>query len=232
MMMSVEEVLLMCFSAEASFIGGSVLTTIGILAIRKNREPSQRLFATMPLVFGLQQLAEGFVWIALESGQQHPLLKTSTIAFLIAALLIWPTFVPLSVRLMETDRRRRPILNGLTALGGLTSLAYLSGLLRYEVIAQISNLHINYGVDAPQSYLRIAYLAYLAATLLPFLFTTKRRVWLLGAVVTVSYIIAAYFYTEQLLSVWCFFAAVTSCVVWWIVGEQPVKTSETISANA
>jgi len=221
----------MCFSAEASFIGGSVLTTIGILAIRKNREPSQRLFATMPLVFGLQQLAEGFVWIALESGQ-HLLLKSATCVFLIAALLIWPTFVPLSVRLMETDRRRRPILNGLTALGGLTSLAYLSGLLRFEVTAQISNLHINYGVDAPHNYLRIAYMAYLAATLLPFLFTTKRRVWLLGAVVTVSYVIAAYFYTEQLLSVWCFFAAVTSCVVWWIVGACQTKSREAISTNA
>lgn len=222
----------MCFSAEASFIGGAVLTTIGTLSVRKNREPSQRLFATMPLVFGLQQIAEGFVWVALESGQQDILLKRATTVFLVAALLIWPTFVPLSVRLMETDRRRWPIFNVLTVLGGLTSLAYLSGLLLFEVNARISNLHINYGVNAPQHYLQMAYLAYLAVTLLPFLLTSKRRVWLLGAVVVVSYAVAAWFYREHLLSVWCFFAAITSCVVWWIVGEDRANAQETISVNS
>lgn len=222
----------MCFSAEASFIGGSVLTTTGILAMRRNREPSQRLFASMPFIFGLQQIAEGFVWIALESGKQNLLLKCSTCIFLVAALLIWPTFVPLSVRLMETDQRRWPVFNVLTALGVLTSLAYLSGFLIYEVTARISNMHINYGVNAPQIYLRMAYVAYLAATLLPFLITSKRRVWLLGAVVAVSYVIAAYFYTEHLLSVWCFFAAVTSVVVWWIVGEGRADAQETISVSS
>ena len=162
----------MCFSAEASFIGGSVLTTIGILSVRKNREPEQRLFAAMPLVFGIQQIAEGFVWTALESEQKDLMLKLSAYTFLAVALLIWPSFVPLSIRLMETDRRRKP-----------------------------------------------------------FLITSKRRVWLLGAVVVVSYAVAAYFYSEYLLSVWCFFAALTSVVVWWIVGEARVTSRQQVQVS-
>ena len=177
----------MCFSAEASFIGGSVLTTIGILSIRKNREPDQRLFAAMPLVFGVQQIAEGFVWTALKSEQKDLMLGISAYTFLAVALLIWPSFVPLSVRLMETERRRKLFLNILTVLGAVTSLSYLAGFIFYDITARIDYMHIDYGVNAPQNYLKIAYLAYLAVTLLPFLITSKRRVWLLGAVVVASY---------------------------------------------
>ena len=210
----------MCFSAEASFIGGAALTTIGILSVRKNAEPSQRLLAAMPLVFGLQQISEGFVWTELQAHGPELRLKIAAYFFLIAALIIWPTFVPLSVRLMEKDPLRRKMLNLLTGLGIMTSLAYMAGMFIYEMTARISSLHINYSADAPQSYLKTAYFAYLAVTLLPFLVTSKRRVYLLGAVIVVSYAIATYFYSEYLLSVWCFFAAVTSVVVWWIVGEH------------
>ncbi|MFA6735524.1 hypothetical protein EOM86_10210 [Candidatus Nomurabacteria bacterium] len=221
----------MCFSAEASFIGGSALTAIGILSVRKNREPDQRLFAAMPLVFGVQQIAEGFVWTALKSEQKDLMLKLSAYAFLVVALLIWPSFVPLSVRLMETDRRRKTFLNILTALGVVTSLSYLAGFLIYEVTVRIDYMHIDYGVNAPQQFLKIAYLAYLAVTLLPFLITSKRKVWLLGAVIVVSYAVAAYFYSEYLLSVWCFFAAITSAVVWWIVGEARVTSRQQVQAS-
>jgi len=222
----------MCFSAEASFIGGAVLTTIGILSVRKNNEPSQRLLATMPLVFGLQQISEGFVWIALKSTGHDLLLKVAAYVFLTAALLIWPTFVPLSIRLMEFDPLRRKILNVLTAIGLLTSLSYLAGMLSYAMTVQISSLHISYGaVDAPQLWIKVAYFAYLAATLLPFFVTSKRRVYLLGAVIVVAYAVAAYFYSEYLLSVWCFFAAVTSVVVWWIVGEVHIKSKQPVRAN-
>ncbi len=221
----------MCFSPEASFIGGSVLTTIGVLSVRKNREPDQRLFAAMPLVFGIQQIAEGFVWTALRSEQKDLMLRLSAYAFLTAALLIWPSFVPLSVRLMERDRRRKILLSILTALGFVTSLSYLAGLFIYEITVRIDYMHIDYGVNAPQNYLKIAYIAYLAVTLLPFLITSKRRVWFLGAVVVVSYAVAAYFYSEYLLSVWCFFAAVTSAIVWWIVGEARVTSRQQVQES-
>jgi len=51
----------MCFSATASFASGVLLSTVGAATIRENKEPSRRLFAAIPMVFGLQQLSEGFV---------------------------------------------------------------------------------------------------------------------------------------------------------------------------
>lgn len=222
----------MCFSAEASFVGGAVLTAIGIMTVRKNCEPAQRLFSTMPLVFGLQQISEGFVWIALKTPGQDLYLKIAAYVFLTAALLIWPTFVPLSVRLMETDPLRRRMLNALTGLGLLTSLSYLTGMILFDMTVRISSLHVSYSADAPQTLLRIAYLSYLAVTLLPFFISSVRRVYLLGAVVIISYAVAAYFYSEYLLSVWCFFAAVASVVVWWIVGACNPATQQQAQQGA
>ena len=59
----------MCFSAGASFAGGAVLSVVGIATQGKVRKPKQRLFAVIPLLFALQQFAEGILWITLKSGE-------------------------------------------------------------------------------------------------------------------------------------------------------------------
>jgi hypothetical protein len=48
----------MCFSAEASFAGGAMLSVIGIASSRNISRTKQRLFAAIPLIFALQQFAE------------------------------------------------------------------------------------------------------------------------------------------------------------------------------
>ena len=55
----------MCFSANASFGAGVVLTIIGVAAIKKVQHPSQILFASIPLLFAVQQISEGILWITL-----------------------------------------------------------------------------------------------------------------------------------------------------------------------
>ena len=42
---------------------------------------------------------------------------------------------------------------------------------------------------------------------------------LLGIVFTAAYLFAIYFYNGAVLSVWCYFAALLSIVVLWIVWE-------------
>ena len=48
----------MCFSTEASFISGAVLSIIGIATIKKAQTPAQIIFAVIPLLFAVQQIAE------------------------------------------------------------------------------------------------------------------------------------------------------------------------------
>ena len=53
----------MCFSASASFVAGVSLTAIGVATVRKAEGPAERPFAMIPLLFGIQQLTEGVIWL-------------------------------------------------------------------------------------------------------------------------------------------------------------------------
>ena len=62
----------MCFSAEASFTAAAVLLPAGAVAMRRayQRDRKYLPLATLPVLFGLQQLFEGFVWTAGHRGNQ------------------------------------------------------------------------------------------------------------------------------------------------------------------
>ena len=209
----------MCFSATASFTGGAIITLIGAAAIYKNKEPSRRLFTTIPFVFGLQQLSEGFVWTALESPGHDLMLKLSTYLYLFTALVVWPTIVPLSILLMERGKNRRIILYATLAVGMIVSLCHTIGLLLFDVTAQISNYHIHYDINAPYTLGIIIAIAYLVATIPPMFVSSTKRIIFFGIIILISYIVAQVLYMENLTSVWCFFAAMASAVIWWIVKE-------------
>jgi hypothetical protein len=49
----------MCFSAGASFVGGVIISGIGVATVREVHKPSQLVFACIPLFFGIQQIVEG-----------------------------------------------------------------------------------------------------------------------------------------------------------------------------
>jgi predicted benzoate:H+ symporter BenE len=58
---------------------------------------------------------------------------------------------------------------------------------------------------------------YLLATILPMFASSVKRVYVFGLVVVVSYVVAELFYREYLVSVWCFFGAIASAVIWWVL---------------
>jgi hypothetical protein len=51
----------MCFSATASFVAGSALSAVGAVTITKAKRKAEIPFATIPLLFGIQQLTEGLI---------------------------------------------------------------------------------------------------------------------------------------------------------------------------
>lgn len=213
----------MCFSAGASFAGGAIITTIGVLTVRKNREPSRRLFAAIPLVFGVQQVSEGFVWVALQSGGHELMLSVATYVFLFTALFLWPTMIPLSVMLMEPSPRRRKALIAFLVIGAATSLCYLSGIFSYKVSPEISSHHIKYTNDFPRLIANIAFGTYLLATLVPLFISGIKRMWMFGTLMAVSCLVTGIFYKEYLTSVWCFFAALISIVIYCIISADPAR---------
>ncbi|MFC1902712.1 DUF6629 family protein [Chloroflexota bacterium] len=210
----------MCFSAGASFAGGVVISAVGVATVRKVRKPTQRLFAGIPLLFGFQQFAEGVLWITLRSGGHDWLQNAATYIFSITALVIWPVMIPLSMWFMEEVKKRKKILSGLIVTGCLLSLFYAFCLISYDITPQINGFHIQYVDEFPKTLVDIAFLFYLAPTVAPLFVSSVRRMWLVGILITVSCLVTRIFFAQYLTSVWCFFAALTSVVIYWILSES------------
>ncbi len=206
----------MCFSAEASFVGGVIISAIGAATLGKVKKPSQKIFAGIPLLFGFQQFTEGVLWITLKSGENEQLQNITTYIFLVTALVIWPIMVPLSVWFMEESKGRKKILAGLMIAGGILSLFYASWLISYDVRPQIQSFHIQYIDKFPVIPVRIALGFYLVTTISPLFVSSVKRMWLFGLLITVSYAISSIFFAQYLTSVWCFFAALISIVIYWV----------------
>jgi hypothetical protein len=218
----------MCFSAEASFTSGIVISAIGVATLRKVSKPAQKPFAGIPLLFGFQQFAEGVLWITLKSsGRYEGLQNVATYIFLITALIIWPVLIPLSMWFMEKGKTRKKILTGFVVTGSVTSLFYGFCLLFYHVTPQIQSFHIQYIDDFPWPLVSIIFIFYFASTVAPLFVSSVKRAWLFGILITISYIVTRIFYAQYVTSVWCFFAALLSIAIYWILSGSRRNTKRT-----
>jgi hypothetical protein len=96
-------------------------------------------------------------------------------------------------------------------------------LLFYRVQVVPSHHHLHYQFDFPPATKNLFWifsLLYIMATIIvPLISGIKRMKWL-GIVFLSSYVVAIIFYNGFVISVWCYFAALLSIVVLWIVSGQ------------
>ncbi|OFX18739.1 MAG: hypothetical protein A2041_12550 [Bacteroidetes bacterium GWA2_31_9b] len=213
----------MCFSAEASFAGGVIISSIGIATIKKIHNPSQIVFACIPLFFGIQQIVEGFLWLTLPNPEYLSIQRFSTYAFLIMADIIWPLMIPFSVLFMEENKKRKRILWILLMIGLFTSIYYAYCLISFNVNPQIMEYHVQYNSDFPKSLMIPAFIVYLITTISPLFVSSIKRTHLLGVLMFLSCLVTAIFFRQYLTSVWCFFAALISGVIFWILRDSKIK---------
>jgi hypothetical protein len=210
----------MCFSATASFVTSSVLLGGGALSAKIAKKPAHIPLAIIPIIFGLQQLCEGFLWLALENEGYAKWASILAIAFLLFAQGIWPVYVPFSMWRLEKDPKRKKILTAFLIIGGIVSIYLTYCILSFPVSANIKDGHVNYVLDFPHTetyYLAFFYL--IPILLSPFVSTVK---WMkiIGILIAASFIITKYFFDGYVISVWCFFAAIISIVVLMIVNKS------------
>lgn len=215
----------MCFSATASFTAGAVITAIGVAAELKAGKKSQRLFAAIPLIFGIQQIAEGFVWVALQRPDQLLTQQISAYFFLIVADVLWPVMIPASCLLMEGNPRKRKILRILVATGAVLSLYYACCLLFIRVTPEILNCHINYAGEFPHFLVIPAFLVYLVVTITPFFVSGIKGMPWLGVFLFLACVVSVIFYVQNVTSVWCFFAAILSIFIYLLISNEKQKES-------
>jgi len=213
----------MCFSAEASFAGGVIISAIGVATVTKVHKPHQLLFACIPLFFGVQQITEGFLWLTLPNPSYVNLQKVFTYMFLTMAEVLWPLMIPLSVLFMEENKKRRKILWVLLVMGILLSVYYTYCLFSFTVTPKIMGYHIDYNHSYPYSLGLVAFAVYIVASITPLFVSSIKRTHLLGVLMALSCAVTVLFFTQYLTSVWCFFAALISGIIFWILRDSKRK---------
>ena len=133
------------------------------------------------------------------------------------ARVFWPTVLPLSILLMEAHGKKRRLFFILLCMGISVSLYYTYCLIFLQVSPHINGYHIQYVSDFPESLAVPVFIIYFVASIAPLFISSMKKIRLFGVLMFVSCLVTAVFYIQYLTSVWCFFAAMISVVIFWIL---------------
>ena len=215
----------MCFSATASFSAGAFLLGVGTLTLKSARRPRELAFAAIPLLFAIQQLSEGVIWLTFR--YEAPLLNTvMTHVYSFFSHVLWPVYVPVAVLLIEPPGWRRRALLVFVAAGVVVGAYLLYFLVDLPIVSRPVGQHIEY--VSPHFFASAAITLYLMSTTLSQFFSTYRTVKVFGGLALLSFAAAYIFYATWFISVWCFFAALLSAVVYLHFSQDRVLPGENV----
>lgn len=198
----------MCFSPEASFTTAAVTAVAGVYALACVRNARELPFAAVPLCFSAQQIGEGLLWIQWPPSAGGT--EAATRFFLFMAHAFWPVYAPSAAFALEPRRDRRSLMVPFVLAGWILSAYLLVELDRNALSVCVVDGHMTYLLGTRPS---ITWPIYIAATVVPFLLSSRRWALRFGLILLAGAGFAATAYFEWFLSVWCFFAALASVTV-------------------
>jgi hypothetical protein len=213
----------MCFSPQADFTAGTVITLVGVETLRRVGDRRELIVGALPLLFGLHQLVEGFVWLGLRGEVSSGVGDTAKQIYIVFAHAVLPALVPLGFTLLEPDRRRARWMWPLVAAGVLLGAYLLWQVTAYPVGAQQQARCIDYTTHTPNDLLIGAW--YVLVTCGPALMSTRRHLRWFGAVSLVGVIAAALVRLDELTSVWCVYVALVSVLIFVHFRRQTPRTA-------
>jgi hypothetical protein len=165
----------------------------------------------LPLLFGLHQLVEGFVWLGLRGQVSAGVGDIAKETYIVFAHAVLPALVPLGFTLLEPDRRRARWMWPLVAAGVLLGTYLLWQITAYPVGALEQARCIDYTTHTPNDLLIGA--LYVLVTCGPALMSSRRHLRWFGAVSLVGVIAAALVRLDELTSLWCVYVALVSVLI-------------------
>jgi hypothetical protein len=230
----------MCFSASASFTASAVLMPLGLYAThiaRRTDQPTYVPLALTPFFFGVQQLIEGLVWTGVKHGSVEPLTRLSSLGFLFFAYCFWMIWIPWSAWSISRSGDSRGLQHRLkwvaivSTVIGITFYipvllnppsvqpALTTGRLLYD-LSSLHSVYHNFVTTEP-----FGEMIYWAFIVLPLIALKDRAVKLFGVLIFVSIFLTWLTYSATFNSVWCFYCAILSIYVIWIVNRPRLKTA-------
>lgn len=198
----------MCFSAEADIVAGLVVTAIGVDVLRQVRRPAERLLGALPVLLGAHLLVEAAVWQGLTGDISPSTGRNAMWFYLVIALVVLPVFVPLAVRSVEPDARRRRTMGHLAVLGAGLAGVYVLAMLQASVEVRIEGNHLAYDLGMEHGGLLAGIYAIVACA--PPMLASERRIAAFGVANLAAVVVLVWVESSALTSLWCAWAAVTS----------------------
>jgi hypothetical protein len=216
----------MCFSASASFTAAAFLIPTGVYCVYSSIELKRYHYlalALIPFFFGVQQAIEGGVWLSM-AAHSHHYTRLFSIGFLFFSHFFWPFWIPLSAYFISRNCRspRAWIKAVFAVLGTVLGLIFFIPFLFNAHLVQTrmcarsiqysttTILHAILGTSLPK-YL------YIAIIILPLWISRDWAIKLFGLLILASVIVTYVLYSYAFNSVWCFFSAIISMFVVYLI---------------
>ena len=203
----------MCFSASVSFAASAFVASAGILAIRATQKPAERPFASVPILFAIQQFIEGVLWLLLPHVGTTPATQGLTQVYAFFIGVIWPIMIPLGILLIEPGLIRRRLMMAVLAIGVIVAIGTFGIIVRYGVGVQVVNQCLVYTNPVGGGLLIRS--AYVIATCAAYFLSSHASVRWIGVAMVAGFGVAFSFYRLNWPSVWCFFAAIVSMLIYY-----------------
>jgi len=126
--------------------------------------------------------------------------------------------------------RRRKALAAFLAAGLGTGLYLLVSMFRFAIVSRAAGGHIEY--DSPHFFIGPVIAGYLAATCVSMLFSSHKAVKLFGIAALLSFVASYAVYTRWFFSIWCFFAAILSGIVFLHLTARASSSKEALNGTA
>ncbi len=186
------------------------MSAIGVLTLKKAEQKAEIPLAMIPLLFGIQQIIEGMLWLSFRL--EAPLLNvTMTYAFTLFSHVLWPMFVPFSIGLVETVAWRKKVISAFQLTGVAVGLYLLYWIVKFPVTSEVDE-HIVY--VSPHFIKVPMMMLYLAATCVSCFFSSHKLINLFGVLALLLFMVAYWVHSVAFFSIWCFFAAILSVVIY------------------
>ncbi|MCX7337818.1 MAG: hypothetical protein NTX76_00850 [Alphaproteobacteria bacterium] len=229
----------MCFSATASFSAAALLIPTGAYCLYQSIQKNKKyaILGSVPLLFGIQQFSEGFVWTGMKMGSQT-LTTIAAYSFLFFAFFLWPFWIGLSIYPITPPayKNKRMIIKLFIIIGIILSIYYCIPLFAYypnvDIILNKGSVCYKHAhclgykhVPFVDSMLFNEFLlaVYVLVTMGPALLSPDRRIRLFGWLLGGSLVLTGIFYHYAMYSVWCLFSALISSYIVSIIHLDAVK---------
>lgn len=198
----------MCFSATASFTAAAITGGIGIATLSKAKRIQEIPIAAMPMIFAVQQAAEGVLWLGFARDLPASQMMLAANLFVLIALAFWPAWSPMAIGLIEKLPARRLMIFALLPVGLFLAGYATRGIFEHPYAASVVGHSICYTSGGSYSLNAVPF--YIFCTIAPLFLSSNSLLRKLGGVLMVGLVVSAALFYESFVSVWCFFAAAAS----------------------